>query len=50
MGAIQYMVITLTSQIIGHIKAQDVNYYCNGPKDSPVNGVKYLVWFDASET
>ena len=30
--------------IVWHIKAQNVNYYCNGPKDGPVNGLKHLVW------
>lgn len=32
------------NSIVGHIKAQNVNYYCNGPKDGPVNGLKHLVW------
>jgi len=27
--------------IIGHIKAQNVNYYWSGSKDGPVNGLKH---------
>jgi hypothetical protein len=30
--------------IVGQIKAQNVNYYCNSPKDGPLNGLKHLFW------
>lgn len=29
--------------VVGHIKEKNVNYYCNGPKDGPVGGLKHLV-------